>query len=249
MKFRNTVAIAALTAAATAAIPAAAHASSAADPADAVAKQFGTGRGVQLSETSTITFGREIISYRVKGAFGFGKSGIAAADVTRVPTVDGKTGDRFHFRVVGGVTYAYGGVWGDEWTKVNQKYKPQEFSEQNIDVFERATLRKLLTTATKHAPGGKVGGVRTTAYSGTVDFGAMHAVSPAFRAEFGKLTAKERKTRITWRLWVDGKGLPRRLTTSWKRGPSDDFPMDTGSAVTTNYDAWGSKVTVASPLE
>ncbi|WP_169808714.1 hypothetical protein [Microtetraspora niveoalba] len=234
-------------AAATTAIPAAAYASSPPDPAVAVAKRIRAGHGVKISESATITFGSEIIGYRVKGTFEFGKSGIAAADVTRVPIVDGKTGDKFHFRVVRGVSYAYGGAWGDEWTRVGRKFKPREFSEQNIDIFERATLRKLLTTTAERAPGGTVGGVRTTAYSGTVDFGTMYDVSPAFRDEFGKLGAKAKKTGITWRLWVDGKGLPRRLTTSWKRR-ADDFPADMGSHVTTNYDAWGVKVTITSPL-
>ncbi|WP_433416192.1 hypothetical protein ACQP1V_39600 [Microtetraspora malaysiensis] len=233
--------------AATTVTPATASASSPPDPVAAVAKQLRAGRGVKIAETAKITLGGEIIGYRIKGTFAFGESGIAAADLIRVPIVGGKTGDTFHFRVVDGVTYAYGGAWGDEWTQVKKKFEPREFSEQNIDIFERQTLRKLLTTTARRAPGGTVGGVRTTAHSGTVDFGTMHAVSPAFRDEFGKLSAKAKKTRITWRLWVDGKGLPRRLTTSWKRG-ADDLPMGTSSNVTTNYDAWGSKVTVTSPL-
>ncbi|MEU4540913.1 hypothetical protein AB0G15_39380 [Streptosporangium sp. NPDC023825] len=224
------------------------------DPVNALKQQFRTGRGVRLVETVRIDWKKNATTIRRKGTLQFGPSGVVAADVVRRATssrpagkdvpvyvqhminVDGR---HYHCDVAPASTYLPA---GKSCVRAGVDRPLQKwgtvFGDQGINVFEPATLALLLRVSTHRLP--EQGG---TQYRGTITQAELRTASRSFR-EMTSFSSKEkdRQERITWRLWVDGKGLVTRLVTRDAfAGLSDDYASDT------RYTDWGSKVTVTAP--
>ncbi|MFF4416590.1 hypothetical protein ACFYY8_29045 [Streptosporangium sp. NPDC001559] len=174
------------------------------------------------------------------GVLAFGKGRVVAADVTRLFA----GGRKVRFRVVGGRTYASGGAWSDmlpqgkTWARSSiLDYQPYEFSEQNINVFEPATLREILESARSDR------GTATTRYSGSITVKALCAVSPSCRSEYGKKVDAD----ISWQLWANEKGQVVRLFTKWVPAKKAKNPINGTTEIDTSYSGWGNRVSVSVP--
>jgi hypothetical protein len=105
---------------------------------------------------------------------------------------------------------------------------------QFVNVAEPATLKALLARATVKRP---------AAYAGKITFGELQKVSPWFRVTQGrKLSGKETKTTVSWKLFLNADRLPVRLATSHAT-----FPGGPTSTIDTSYSGWGSEVAIAAP--
>ncbi|MEV4382645.1 hypothetical protein [Streptosporangium sp. NPDC049644] len=228
--------------------------SAAVDPVNALRQQFRTGRGVRFIETVRLAWKKDGTTVRRRGTLQFSPSGIIAADVVRRATssrpldednpvyvqhminVDGK---HYHCDVTPARAYLPA---GKSWVRASIDRPLQKwgtvFGDQVLNVFEPATLALLLRTSTHRLP--DQGG---TQYRGTITQAELRKASRSFRetTSFGPISAKER-VKITWRLWVDGKGLVTRLVTSDAFADLvDDYASDT------RYIDWRSTVTVTAP--
>ncbi|MFB9678075.1 hypothetical protein [Streptosporangium vulgare] len=224
------------------------------DPVNALKQQFRAGRGVRLTETVRLDWKKNTTTVRRKGTLQFGPSGVVAADVVRRATssrpvgkdipvyvqhminVDGK---HYHCDVIPADTHLPA---GKSWVRASVDRPLQKwgtvFGDQEINVFEPATLALLLRASTHRLP--DQGG---TQYRGTITPAELRTASRSFRetTSFG-LDGKEKPGKITWRLWVNNKGLVTRLVT---RDAFTDLIDDYASD--TRYTDWGSKVTVTAP--
>ncbi|RBQ16552.1 hypothetical protein DP939_30040 [Spongiactinospora rosea] len=136
---------------------------------------------------------------------------------------------------------------GKTWVPMKGKeaVKPADLSTQAINVFEPKTLTTIAASAKAKGNGGKVDGASTTVYRGTITAGELYKLSPAYRAQVvDKPKGKQAKVAIDWKLWLDAKNLPRRLTTS-----IEQELMKTPYRVATDsrYTSWGAKVTIKAP--
>lgn len=119
---------------------------------------------------------------------------------------------------------------------------------QLINPTEPATLRTLLAQRPATRSGGKVNGVKTTAYRGTVTVGRLYQVSPWLReALLVKPSPQLARTKIDWELYVGADGLPRRLVSAWS-------PQALGLGkqrlfVDSRYTSWGANVRVTPPAD
>ncbi|WP_182905943.1 hypothetical protein [Microbispora sp. H13382] len=219
-------------------------------PAAVMSKALVQGRGVAFTETSKSWIGddrSDATVFRNSGVLAFGRGRLAAASVKRV-TTSGKT---FRFLIVGGRTYAQGGLWSDSlpagksWVRSRDlRLEPYQASGQAIDVFEPATLRAVYATRSGGAVHQSVNGVPATRYSGTVTAKALCTVSAACREAFGKSSP----VKIGWSLWLDGKGRVVRLTTQWsRRSDSRKGVAGGGEWTDTYYARWGARITVKAP--
>ncbi|MEV6865791.1 hypothetical protein AB0M44_32940 [Streptosporangium subroseum] len=222
-----------------------------ADPVAVLQKLLASGHGVTISGTAKTWIGddssKPASKLSVKGVLAFDKGKLAAGEVTRVTA----SGNKFRFRVVGGVTYGSGGAWSDmlpagkTWARSPiLKFQPYELSEQNINIFEPLTLRKILTTTKSKTPHQAVRGVPATRYAGVITAKALCTVSAACRKGFGK----SGDTRIAWQLLLDGRGRVVRLATAWTRAKNSAAGVPGGgSEVNTYYSGWGAKVVIKAP--
>ncbi|GGK56030.1 hypothetical protein Ppa06_10990 [Planomonospora parontospora subsp. parontospora] len=82
-------------------------------------------------------------------------------------------------------------------------------------------------------------------HQGTLTYAEPYKLSPGFRAALRtKPTGESAKAELSWRLWLDGKGLPRRAAVS------ETLAVGKSSLTTTSdtrFSGWGSKVTVTAP--
>ncbi|MFI6883863.1 hypothetical protein [Streptosporangium canum] len=227
----------------------------AADPAHALRQHFRAGYGVQVTETIRFGTGKDGVTVRRKGVLQFGPSGIVAADfvrrvVSNPPRKNDSPVNVQHMISVGGKYYHCDVAPADahlpadkSWVRASIDRPSQRwgaaFGDQLINVFEPAALKFLLRTSTHRLPG--QGG---TQYRGTITWAELYKVSRSFREQmvFLMSDSKWQRAKITWRLWVDGKGLVTRLVTS---GAFDDLADDFASD--TRYTGWGSTVTVTAP--
>ncbi|MEV0202646.1 hypothetical protein [Nonomuraea sp. NPDC050691] len=253
----------ALAAAATLITTAPAHATAAKDPAAAVKKQYVAGKGVSFTERTTIFQGRQRqVFVRRNGTFQFGASGITASDITGKFNIkasdlgedaDSEVGKmmRTPERVitVGNATYLSGSLWasavpeGKTWYKAPSKYfggLMGVYGQPLNIVGEPATLKTLLKGA-KPAAGG---------YTGKITVGELRKLSRSARANFilAEAKGKQLKAVISWKLAVDAKGLPTRLTTVLPgKVLSAQAPKDAGFSVETSLTGWGSTVKITAP--
>ncbi|MBO3750062.1 hypothetical protein J5X84_28610 [Streptosporangiaceae bacterium NEAU-GS5] len=231
-----------------------------ADPVAALKKQFVTGHGVKFTERTILTEkGKSSVFVRRSGKFEFAKAGVRSSDITakfnmtsadrallpenlqaifkpertiRVGTTayinggfygdklpDGKTWLRFPGGPSGGVTGSFG---------------------QIIDIAEPATLKRLVTTATRK-------GAR--AYSGTTTIGDLWKISPWFRnIRFGdKPTAAQKKVKIAWQLYVTAKGVPTRIVSKYNGAALEGLSKSETVTVDTHFTGWGGKVSIKAP--
>ncbi|MFC4058720.1 hypothetical protein ACFOWE_10470 [Planomonospora corallina] len=234
-------------------VPAVAAAQSApAGPVVALGAQLVPGRGVSIVESAQVVGG---VLYKVRGRFAFGKGRVAASEWTETVVDAGRRRDLGRFRNVGGIEYASGGGWakklpeGKTWVRMDDPPSPPErASYRPLNVFEPATLRKVLATTAAKTPGGVVGGARTVLHKGSITTGSLYAVSPSFRELFAERpSARAARVEVRWRLWLDTENLPRRLTTSWVLPADLEDSLHGGLITDTRFSGWGSPSVIKAP--
>lgn len=257
---------AALTASAViAATPAYAQTSAPPSPVKALTKQFVAGQGVKLRETtSTWVNGEEYAGATREGTIELGAKGIVGAETTRNPVMseavrnqlelaakqDPSAADaidtlleRIYQVSVGNKLYVNGGIFSlllpDDklWLTAKASNASAAYGDQLINIFEPATLKKLLATATSKRP---------SAYKGSITLGDLYAVSPTFR-EMLLIRPKglEAKATIGWKLYLDEQSLAKRLSISLVLPISKKLKMKV--VAETRYFDWGTSVKVTAP--
>ncbi|MEV5557204.1 hypothetical protein AB0L44_26410 [Nonomuraea wenchangensis] len=220
-----------------------------AGPADALRRQLVESRGVTMSEVFTSKETGERTSYRKKTRAQFGKGTVTATDVRDVASPDvPEPAPRFlTFR---GRTYCQGWICpapeGKTWVLLYENEKTRPFLQSGgIDLAHPAALKAVLATTESKRPGGAYDNTRTTIYQGTITFGDLYRVSPAFRDQHdGTPTGKYAKTDLSWQLWLGEDQLVRRVRTSW---PEQLGKRSISHVVDARLTGWGAKTDIAAP--
>lgn len=207
------------------------------DPVKALKKQFVSGHGVRISETSrTVADGKTLATFKTTGRFAFGKSGVVASDIKNsLPGTKSLTPPRSI--TIGGHSYVQGGVFsedlpeGKKWVRYEGPAGGSSFN-QVIDVFEPKVLKAVISKA-KSFKGGT--------YKGSLTYNEL---ANAYGA---KLDGKFGKIKVEYALSINSKGLVRELKTTWAL----DFGVlgKTSSTTETHYTGWGSTVTIKAPAK
>ncbi|NBE92783.1 hypothetical protein FE391_15920 [Nonomuraea sp. KC401] len=233
------------------------------DPVVAVKKRMAPGKGVSFTERTTISQGaRREVFLRRSGTLQFGKSGIAASDITGKLNITSKDladapDDEFGESLkaiakpertikIGTTSYLSGNMWatllpeGKTWFKAAKGLAGGATATfgQFVNLGEHSTLKALLKGAKATSHG----------YTGTIKLGALWKASPWLRAgsSLGSPSAKAMKSPIKWRLTVNAAGLPTRLVTTFTT--SVHGLGDKGSvSVDTRYTGWGKAVSIKAP--
>ncbi|MER5326332.1 hypothetical protein [Streptosporangium roseum] len=232
------LAAATLIASVAAAVPAAAQ-TGPPDPAQAVKRQLRAERGVQITETSRAIFKDAIPDWlRVNGRVQLGPAGPVAADTTIQWALDpesrkmAETNELLadlespvQMTVVGGYLYAFGLYSlpaGKTWARsarpetVAKDARESATQQTVVNVFDPAALKTLLKGATvKPVPGGFF-------YQGTLT-----------------------RPKISWRLWTDATGLPKRLLTN--KHVTGMNKLAKIERIDTRYADWGMPIVVVPP--
>jgi hypothetical protein len=231
-------------------------------PVAAIKKQFTPGKGVRFIDRATLINGKmHSIAARRTGTYLFGGSSVVASDISgnfnykKSDFADVGDSDIVkalttpeHIVSIGKVTYLSGSIWGiflpedKTWFKLAAGYPGLIGSlyGQPVNITERGTLGGLLKTG-KPVKGG---------YAGTITEGALQKLSPQYKSAFmtSKPTSAMLKTKISWRLSVDAKGLPTRLVSTFPMKALDaTAPKSSSISVDTRYTGWGDKVKIKAP--
>ncbi|WP_336217068.1 hypothetical protein [Nonomuraea sp. LPB2021202275-12-8] len=237
-----------------------------ANPLTAVKKQFVAGKGVKFTERTVMDDGRtRAVFVRRTGTFQFGRSGVAASDITGklnikasdLEDLGAEGDDQSLFKAllvpertirIGTTSYLSGSLWSGLLPEGKTWYKAPNgpvggftgLYGQPLNIVEPATLKTLLKSA-KPVAGG---------YAGKITIGELRKASPWFRSSsmLGGAKAKAQKSQISWKLSVNAKGLPTRLLTTVPLGAvmSNAGKSETMS-VDTRYSGWGGKVSIKAP--
>jgi hypothetical protein len=195
------------------------------DPVRALKAQFAAGHGVRVAERVTGS------AVKFNGQVGFGAGGMTAVDVRGTNyTVSGR-----RVIIVHGIIYA---KTGKRWTRSGDtSVSPEVVFAQHTIVFNPVALQELLaTTRSKRL----VDGGSTTLYQGVLTYAAE--APPAVGRDGVTRGAKDVK--MHWKLWVDERGLARRLVSV--------VQPRAGSAqrvIRTRFKDWGMPVTIKAPPE
>ncbi|MGR6924192.1 hypothetical protein ACU635_58850 [[Actinomadura] parvosata] len=192
-------------------------------PPDALRHQLVEHRGVTMSQLFTSREPGETTSYRKKTRAEFGKGTVRATDVReRGPS------DPLRYLTFKGRLYCQGWICpapkGKTWVLISENARTRPFLQSDgIDLASPETLKALLSTAIAKQPGGVYDHTRTTLYQGTLTFGRLYAISPAFRDQHhtAKPTGKYAKAKLSWQLWLGADRLTRRLKTSWSENSAN----------------------------
>ncbi|MGW5680697.1 hypothetical protein [Nonomuraea sp. NPDC003754] len=247
---RRLIAATALTAAAVAvATPAFAYSAAPKNPVEALKKQFVAGKGVKVSETTTMTTDGKPSGGvgRMTGVLAFGKKGVVASDLTR-RTKGPKVADDDEFAAlfsptryisVNDQTYAKGGIYsrdlpeGKKWVRVDGAPDATMSSSQLINIFDASVLKTVLKGASS---------VRGGVYKGAISLNDLSKASGGSR-----LPGKVGKVKVAYAVTVNSKLLVTRVTTVAKL----DFGLLGVMSMTadTRYSDWGTKVVITAPPE
>lgn len=219
------------------------------DPADALRRQLVENRGVTMSEVITSRETGERISYRKKIRAEFGKGTVSATDARDVASPDVPQ-PAPRFLTFKGRTYCQGWICpapeGKTWVLLSEDEKTRPYLKSSgIDLANPAALKAVLATTGTKRPGGAYDNTRTTIYQGTLTFGELYKVSPAFRDQHSKPpTGKYAKTELAWRLWLGEDQLVRRVRTSWHEQLGKRL---ISHVVDARLTGWGAKTDIAVP--
>ncbi|MEV7005628.1 hypothetical protein [Streptosporangium sp. NPDC051022] len=254
--------VAALLAPALVTAPATAAPRTAPDPVKALKHQLRPGHGVRVTEITTVPLKQKgkptaKMIARVGGSLEFGPAGVAATDLTTRFTTQpppkkkdedlSSTERRITLR---GKTYSSGPpVWmdklpeGKRWVRTENVLKAigSGTYQLYVNVFDPGTLRFLVREADRRLPGAS--GVQ---YTGVNTRKELYWASSAYRRGWDFPPGDEwAQRKITWRLWLDGRGLPSRLATE----ADIDIARDTTVRMATDsrYTGWGSRVVITAP--
>ncbi|WP_084962814.1 hypothetical protein [Thermoactinospora rubra] len=219
-------------------------------PADALRRQLVENRGVTMSETTTSREAGETTSYRKKTRAEFGKGTVTATDVRDIAGPDVPQ-PAPRFLTFKGRTYCQGWLCpvpeGKTWVLLAEDQEIRPFLHSGgIDLADPAALKAVLaTTRTKH-PGGAYDNTRTTIHQGTLTFGELYKVSPAFRDQHGGKppTGRYARTELSWQLWLGEDQLVRRVRTSWTEQLGKRL---ISKVVDARLTGWGAKTDIAAP--
>ncbi|WP_157570256.1 hypothetical protein [Microtetraspora malaysiensis] len=246
------------------AAPAYAQTPRAADPVSALVKQVKPKQGVQVTSAAKVTMeGMTAFKFRSEGQLQFGRSGVAASDMTsksdfgglfgKDDTLDGMK-NPLRTIIINGTSYLSGGVYDDllpdgkSWLRMPGGNAANLDGNLGINTFDPGILKAVLATAKGKNNGGTLDGVRTTRYRGSITLRQLYAASPATRKHLKGLKPADAKTVINWNLWIGADQLVRRLTTattmSYKVKKSNFEVSMTGD---TKFTKWGSKVSITAP--
>ncbi|RBQ18676.1 hypothetical protein DP939_19545 [Spongiactinospora rosea] len=135
------------------------------------------------------------------------------------------------------------GTWGSyDWTRVKLDYLRPQLEIGYISLLHVPTLRAVLaSTRARHTT--SAGTVRL---DGIITLAALYKADPRMDDDLiDKPTAKERRLKVAWRLWIGKDGLIRRAWASWTH------PLESGGTVTQAHNmritGWGSKVKISPP--
>ncbi|WP_182885455.1 hypothetical protein [Microbispora sp. H10885] len=234
-----------------------------ANPVAALKKQFVPGRGVRVVSSARLNYGGLIdIKSGAKGVVGFGRSGVASSDITTKTNYGGGLGDDDELKglndpmrtiTVGRTSYVSGGIYADllpdgkSWLRLPGQDPDAALTGLGgfVNPLDPRALQAVLATTRAKGAGGVVNGARTTLYRGTITVKQLAAAVPSLRKG---LPSSMSKGVISWRLWIGGDQLVRKvsssLTTTLKvKKTSIGIEMSS----TTAYGGWGGKVTVKAP--
>lgn len=232
-----------------------------ADPVVALKNKFAPGRGVRFVSTGKMDLGGfATIKVGAKGAFAFGRAGVAGSDITTkfrydMPDEDleGLNNAPIRTITVGRTAYLSGGVYdevlpeGKKWLRVPGEDPASELQAtgQFVNPLDWRNLKAVLATTKSKGLGGVVNGAKTTLYKGSITLKQLSAAVPDLAKG---LTAAEAKNVINWKLWIGGDQLVRKVSTSMTltfKYKKTSVEIDT--ATTTSYTGWGSRVAVKAP--
>ncbi|MFC4111762.1 hypothetical protein [Nonomuraea zeae] len=209
------------------------------DPVKALKKQFVSGHGVRISETTRVTVdGKTSTAGKTTGTFEFGKSGVVASDLkNRAPGGVSSSLAPPHIITVGGHSYAQGSLFSEElpegkkWVRYSGVASGGTFN-QILDIFDP----KVLKTLVSHAKSFK-----SSTYKGSLTYSELS------KAYGQKISGKIGKIKIDYSLIVNSKGLVTHLKSGWTM----DFGIlgKTRSTTESRYTGWGSKVKIKAPAE
>ncbi|MFC4010645.1 hypothetical protein ACFOY2_25685 [Nonomuraea purpurea] len=210
------------------------------NPVKALKKQFVSGHGVKISETSSMSSnGKSLGTSKSSAIIEFGKSGVVASDVRSKASSKSMESLLSPQRAitVGGYSYVQGGLYtedlpeGKKWVRYRGTASGATYN-QVIDI----TRPKVLQTLISRAKGAK-GGV----YKGSLTY------SDLAKAYGQKLTGTLGKIKIDYALAVNSKGLVTTLKSDWGL----DFGVlgKAQSSTTTRFSGWGAKVKIKAPAK
>ncbi|HEX4811312.1 MAG TPA: hypothetical protein VFV66_00970 [Nonomuraea sp.] len=203
----------------------------------ALKKQYVTGQGVRISETSVTKLdGKTTTSGKTAIRLAFGRSGVTAAELSSKAR-RGVSLSPDRLISIGGYTYVQGGIYGKElpegkkWVRYAGAATGTTVN-QPFDIFEPKVLRTLV---------GKAKSVKGGTYKGAMTY-----------KELGRLygenvTGQMARIKLDYVLTLNAKGLATRLVT----GITLDFGMlgKATSNTDTRFSSWGSKTTIKAPAE
>ncbi|MEV1166898.1 hypothetical protein [Nonomuraea sp. NPDC049784] len=223
-----------------------------ADPVRALKAKLVAGKGVKFTDvTSLLQDSGKVTFLRRTGTLQFGRSGIAASDITADYTrYQGGIFDYMYTLksgrtiMVGGRSYSTSPMFGElpdgkKWAKdvICMTGGWLGTFSQVVNPAEPATLKVLLK--------GKKQG-RT--YSGKITYGALAKVSPWFRVSV-PFSSKE-KTVVTYQLTLGPDNLPSKLVTSHLASSHVSEGVEVGDgrfSTETRYKGWSSRVSISAP--
>ncbi|GGO06865.1 hypothetical protein GCM10010116_13670 [Microbispora rosea subsp. aerata] len=236
----------------------------AADPVTALRKQYAAGHGVRYVSSGAVTIaGIQGIKFSAHGGYAFNRSGIAATESVQkakwndllkdeIDDLEGAD-DPVHKIVIGTTGYYSGGVYasvlpeGKTWLRLPGE-RPASTLSLLVNPVDARALKTVLATTKAKRPGGKVNGVKTTLYRGTITLGQLIQADPSVKEGFAGLGTNPGKTVVSWKLWIGPDQLVRRASagTDLKlKIDGDSFTVTLSED--TRFAGWGKKVTVKAP--
>ncbi len=237
----------------------------AAKPVTALKKQFVTGRGVHFTSVSKIDVGGlTSVKLRSKGTVGFGRTGVTASDITLKADWGDLFGDEeemeglnkpIHTITVNKTTYSSGHLFdsllpeGKTWLRSPGGDPARELSGSFlINPLDPNTLQTVLSTTKARGRGGVIGGAKTTLYRGTITVKQLLSASPATRKQLNGMSAKEKASRISWKVWLGTDNLVRRVTTSTRETVKiKKTSIQMALTSDARFTGWGKKIKVTPP--
>ncbi|MEU6743973.1 hypothetical protein [Streptosporangium sandarakinum] len=235
------------------------------DPARAIKRQLRSEHGVRISETDRFYFGAKSTTSgsgtRITGRLRLAPSGPVAADLTwrdlpapkagRLPP--GKQTSHRMIRV-GGNTYDDAAHYpggpvpeGKKWIRFPDAHRgrtnrdmARDASLQPIDLYDTSLMKTLLKCSKiERVSGGLL-------YRGTLSRKELGRLSKGAFIDWtsGRPVGAKSKGKVSWRLWTDRTGLPKRLVTADTVGEGKD-PLVKRSD--TRYTGWGSRPVITAP--
>ncbi|MEU9836586.1 hypothetical protein AB0D67_34055 [Streptosporangium sp. NPDC048047] len=245
--------------------PAAAQAD-APDPVRAIKRQLRGEHGVRISETDRFHYGaKSTVSgsgTRITGRLRLAPSGPVAADLTwrGLPAPKAgkpaKPGEQTSHRMirVGENTYDDAAHYpggpvpeGKKWIRFPEKHRgsanrdmARDASLQPIDLYDTSLMKTLLKCSKRERVSGGL------LYRGTLSRKELGRLSGGAFVDWasGRLVGAKSKGKVSWRLWTDRTGLPKRLLTTDTVGEGKNALVKRSD---TRYTGWGSRLVITAP--